>query len=561
MNDGGSNTEAPDLLSARSQALLDESVRLWSNDDFAGSVAAAEQAVALAQRAGAVDLQAQGHCLAADSLLLLGQAAAAMRCAILAKSLCGAARLSDGLAQAQVSLARICSHIGDQEQALVELDEAWQVIAVSPLLKTRIRAQRLFAVCYLRLLDFTKAHEWAGLAAQTAAASGQIDEQARCATLILGVWCDEGNDARDRGDLSQADAAWRAAVAHSEATLELSARLGERTTQVATLMNLAAALLGLGDDDTAARHLDAAAAIGATGLDNPLLHVEWAELRAGLLLKQGELDEAESLLERAAHIGEQAGLVSNFAGLYHVWSMAAERRGDLAAALARFKRFHELQEAARNDRARLRSQVLAVRHETERAQAEAQQAQQRALALAQANQQLETDAAMLREQALLDPLTGVANRRRLDHELALRFDQAVSQAVPLCVALLDIDHFKQVNDRFSHAVGDEVLRRLASILRRQCREHDLVARYGGEEFVLIFAQVGPGPALQACERIREAVQRHDWSQLQAGLAITVSVGLAEVSGQTDAAAGLQTADALLYRAKAAGRNRVMTSDA
>jgi diguanylate cyclase len=560
MTHGGSTPQALAPGPAREpvQALLDQAQQQWSDDDFAASVAAAEQAVALADAGGWADLQARGHCLAADSLLLLGQAVPAMRHAITAKSLCRRAGLLELLAQAQVCVARICSHIGDQEQALVELDEAWQVIAESPDEVMRIRAQRLFALCYLCLLDFTKAHEWAELAARTADASGRPDEQARCATLILGAWCDEGSDARDRGDAAQAHAAWQAVVARSPTALQLSAALGERTTQVATLINLATALLGLGEHEPAARHLDAAAAIRATGVENPLLDVEWAELRAGLMLEQGELDEAESLLARAAHIGEQAGLVAHFDGLYKVWSTVAERRGDMASALARFKRFHELHEAARTDRARLRSQVLAVRHETERAQAEAQQALQQAQALTRANQQLESDAAVLREQALLDPLTGVANRRRLDRELALRFDQAVSRALPLCVALLDIDHFKQVNDGFSHAVGDEVLRQLALILRRQCREHDLVARYGGEEFVLIFGHVGQRPSLRACERIRTAVQRHPWSELQPGLAVTISVGLTDISGHLNAAAGLRAADALLYRAKAAGRNCVVS---
>jgi diguanylate cyclase len=556
----GSMTDAPAAERTATQALIDQALRLWSEDDFAASAAAAEQAVAHAQARDWADLQARGHCVAADSLLLLGQAIPAMRHAILAKTLCGRVGLPDVLAQAQVCVARICSHIGDQEGALSELDLAWQALAASPDTITRIRAQRLFAVCYLRLLDFTKALEWAEVAARTADASGALDEQARCATLILGVWCDEGNDARDRGDDTQARAAWQAALAHSETALQLAAQLGERTTQTATLMNLAAAEIGLGEGDAAVRHLDAAAAIRATGLQNPLLDVEWAELRAGLMIEQGALDDAEYMLSHAAQLGERAGLVANFAGLYHVWSALAERRGDLAAALSRFKRYHELQEAARNDRARLRSQVLAVRHETERAQAEAQQAQQRAQALVQANQRLESDAAVLREQAMLDPLTGVANRRRLDHELAARFDQAVSKAVPLCVALLDIDHFKQVNDRFSHAVGDEVLRRLALILRRQCREQDLVARYGGEEFVLIFGNVGSRPARQACERIRSAVQRHDWTDVHADLAITVSVGLTDIATQADAAAGLRAADALLYRAKAAGRNCVMSDE-
>jgi len=123
--------------------------------------------------------------------------------------------------------------------------------------------------------------------------------------------------------------------------------------------------------------------------------------------------------------------------------------------------------------------------------------------------------------------------------------------------LIDVDHFKQVNDRFSHGVGDEVLRQLASIMRANCRQRELAARLGGEEFVVIVESADEADIARVAERLRAAVERFDWSSVRAGLQVTVSVGVARPS---EVAAGpelLAVADRRLYAAKRAGRNRVV----
>jgi diguanylate cyclase len=125
------------------------------------------------------------------------------------------------------------------------------------------------------------------------------------------------------------------------------------------------------------------------------------------------------------------------------------------------------------------------------------------------------------------------------------------------VALLDVDHFKRVNDRFSHGVGDEVLRRLAALLSAQCRSNDFAARYGGEEFALVLHDVGVTRAETICERVRAAVEAFAWNQIAAGLAVTISIGLADVAAASSVADGLSEADRRLYQAKACGRNRVV----
>jgi diguanylate cyclase (GGDEF)-like protein/PAS domain S-box-containing protein len=156
-----------------------------------------------------------------------------------------------------------------------------------------------------------------------------------------------------------------------------------------------------------------------------------------------------------------------------------------------------------------------------------------------------------------DSLTHLANRRDFDRCLDAEIDRAERSGKPLAVAMLDLDLFKSVNDRFGHAVGDAVLREVATIIRRQCRSIDVIARYGGEEFALAL----PGTDLEAgaavCERIRRALLRFDWQRVQPGLAVTTSAGVSCWGpGQTTCTL-LALADSRLYEAKRAGRNRVL----
>jgi diguanylate cyclase (GGDEF)-like protein len=164
--------------------------------------------------------------------------------------------------------------------------------------------------------------------------------------------------------------------------------------------------------------------------------------------------------------------------------------------------------------------------------------------------------AELRELSVRDPLTQLYNRRHFDAQAAQLFEQAVRYDHPLTVMVGDLDHFKQINDGFSHAVGDEVLRRVARLLQQHTRKSDLLARYGGEEFVIAFAETGMEQAAQQCETLRRLIENQPWQEIQAGLRVTISMGLnADLSlGSVDRM--LSAADTQLYAAKHAGRNRV-----
>ncbi|MBB5208334.1 ligand-binding sensor domain-containing diguanylate cyclase [Chiayiivirga flava] len=159
-------------------------------------------------------------------------------------------------------------------------------------------------------------------------------------------------------------------------------------------------------------------------------------------------------------------------------------------------------------------------------------------------------------QAQEDALTGLPNRRSLDYALSRRFADACAAGAPLSVAIADIDHFKKINDNYSHETGDQVLRAVASILREGVRTDDVVGRYGGEEFLLLFPGLGVNEAATLCERLRRRVAGFDFASRYSGLEVTVSIGLADHATRPGHEGLLSAADVMLYEAKNAGRNRV-----
>ena len=161
-------------------------------------------------------------------------------------------------------------------------------------------------------------------------------------------------------------------------------------------------------------------------------------------------------------------------------------------------------------------------------------------------------------QATTDPLTGLANRRALEHWMSERLPR-VEHGEALTLLLMDLDHFKQVNDRFGHAIGDEVLKRVASVIQHNCRATDLAVRYGGEEFLLALTRVAHDEAVAIADRLRIGVLSQPWPNVARGLAVSVSIGMAEASEAFDAGALLTLADRRLYAAKYGGRNQVVVT--
>ncbi|MFT7721371.1 MAG: GGDEF domain-containing protein [Roseateles sp.] len=162
----------------------------------------------------------------------------------------------------------------------------------------------------------------------------------------------------------------------------------------------------------------------------------------------------------------------------------------------------------------------------------------------------------LEEMALRDPLTQVANRDGLNHELDLLLQVQGDMAFPLSVVFLDVDHFKAVNDTHGHETGDQVLALLARTLRANLPRDDMVARWGGEEFVVAMPQTPAHEAAVVAGRLREVFARAAWP---AGLRVTASWGVAQAGGPAEMEAALREADQAMYRAKREGRDRVVVA--
>ncbi len=168
---------------------------------------------------------------------------------------------------------------------------------------------------------------------------------------------------------------------------------------------------------------------------------------------------------------------------------------------------------------------------------------------------------LLAQRAQIDGLTGLWNRAYFDNRWAEEYARASRQGHSLALAIIDIDHFKSVNDNYGHPVGDSVLQSVARVLQRDPRASDVACRYGGEEFVLIMPDTSAVDAAVVCERLRHAVSELRWSRVP-DLRVSVSMGVVGATGMTLATAEnwVEGADRNLYTAKKAGRNRTVVTD-
>jgi diguanylate cyclase (GGDEF)-like protein len=171
-------------------------------------------------------------------------------------------------------------------------------------------------------------------------------------------------------------------------------------------------------------------------------------------------------------------------------------------------------------------------------------------------ERLRAQAEAFERQANEDYLTGLLNRRAFDAQLAQVFADANRRGDPLCLALIDIDFFKRINDQCSHAAGDTALREVAMLIREHCPGVDVASRWGGEEFAVLFPGLETAAAVVICERLRAAIAARSFDHLQPGLHVTVSIGVASHDGLAHPDRLFSRADAALYRAKAEGRDRV-----
>jgi diguanylate cyclase (GGDEF)-like protein len=259
----------------------------------------------------------------------------------------------------------------------------------------------------------------------------------------------------------------------------------------------------------------------------PSMEADAQLLRAWVWRMQGQPVEAAEALDRAEALCQDGHLPITLGRLLDERLHLAQSHGDgaaqLAAALKALHHWKHIDATRRHTVAR----HAALFAEAERARREAE-------AWARAARQ--------------DPLTGTLNRRGLDDARDALEGRASS------LIILDVDHFKRINDRLGHAVGDAVLVHLAGLLRDQFRRQDLIARMGGEEFLVVLPEAGRALSRQRAEQLRQRVETANWSVHHPDLHVTISLGVSGCRAEGDFDEALAAADAALYRAKAAGRN-------
>ena len=484
-----------------------------------------------------------------------GDAALALSHAIEALAQARAAADVGGQIDALTMAGGMCSGVDDLDGALQWLEEARGLADALGDEARKWKVLNILGNVLGTLKDFNQFFEVNELAAQLA---GRLPDprllavtRSNRASRLL----DLGEFERERGDESAARACFERVIEITGELITFAIQADDTQILFAAWANRGPALQQLGRDDEAlaAIQLSDELAIKA-GMPGAMANT--AIYKARMLAARGDHVLARSVALQGIATGQTHGNALGAADLHQFMATFEENEGNLRAALNHHRRFHDLQSASLSSNASQRSKLLAVRLQTERALAEAAAERARSTQLGLDNAALTERSAVLSVQAEQDTLTGLANRRRLDRHLAVACADARSRGVALCVALLDIDHFKLINDRYAHAVGDQVLQQLGVILARQSRDCDLAARYGGEEFVLVLADIGLSRALAVCERVRIAIESFDWSTLQPALQVTASFGVDDIAGDSDPAVGLARVDSFLYRAKHLGRNRV-----
>ncbi|MFD2611071.1 tetratricopeptide repeat-containing diguanylate cyclase [Paenibacillus gansuensis] len=254
---------------------------------------------------------------------------------------------------------------------------------------------------------------------------------------------------------------------------------------------------------------------------------------------QGAFDRAQSTMDKARELCDKYGLSGLKVRVKLEQCNIYAAQGRYKEAFDMHREYHAEAETLRANEMQARTRILQAVFDAEEARRVSEQ---------------------YREMALRDPLTGLHNRRFIDAHIDTLLERASATGEHITVMMIDLDHFKVINDTLSHAVGDQVLLNIAKLLTSAVAETAAVSRFGGEEFVVVLSGTDEREGHACAERIRNSICSADWKEITGDLRITASIGASTAAGgRTTRFTLLSQADVNLYTAKRAGRNRVVSS--
>jgi len=341
-----------------------------------------------------------------------------------------------------------------------------------------------------------------------------------------------------------------------------SFRLSFATEDQAAVRNLLLELLHMVFENMAALSVDdhwlagqTEALVQATAQPLTLRRLDDVQRRLkDVIFKQTEakgrmVEVQEQMKEMLGAFIERLGTMTEASSSYH------ETMENCAGQIARASTLEEIAPILKQVMGATRSMALDSRV----AHGELQELRQRAQDKHDELVRLQETLDQVSQQARHDPLTGSLNRKGLDEVMEREVARGRRAETPLCVALLDVDNFKQINDRLGHATGDAALVHLAEVVRSVMRPQDMLARYGGEEFVIVLPDTALASSIEAMQRLQRELTKKFFLKDNEKLLITFSAGVAQLTPSEDSQDAIARADQAMYLAKRQGKNRVVAA--
>ena len=474
------------------------------------------------------------------------------------------------LAEALEIRGDIHSLLGEQAKAMLDFQRARAAYRESGIEREVEPLMLSIAVAYRRMGDWPQAQRYFTAAVKRMQDKGDWES---VATNLIQLGFLHGESGFPDKALAAFREAERVAIQHDDPYNINAARLGIAESQIV-----------LGQPETALAVLQQARAGFATEHDTSSEDM-LLMLTGQALARQGQHEEALERYRQALPLIQQDGNERYLAMLFKAQAASKEALGQAGAALEDYKRYTDLQMKLQGKMRLEQSRMLEYEYEIRRrdfdnrrlrAEAEIKQQEVAALEAVRRWQWLAIGLGVLlmtllallawrqwrksrrlRDLTLLDPLTGVANRPGIEREAARALEESIRDGTPLSLLMLDLDHFKAINDRYGHAAGDKVLRATTAAWQAQLRGRDPLGRVGGEEFVVVCPDTTLEQALVVANRLRESANVLRFDDIDPALRVSVSIGAAQARKTDETCdALLDRADTALYRAKQQGRDRV-----